>query len=760
MRIVTGTVHRVTVRRAGWGIAIIRTVSSRDKLTIVGRGVGNLTEGETIKASGDDKTHDRYGKQFEVSSIELIDSLIHPGIESAMAFFKGIGPKRAAKLADTYAQGSPDDQRQFLQDLRAMIRPDDVTLNWLTPALLDLANLSVNLGPRGLASMITWLTASYAQYEKSFDEFGNQIRGTRIIGFAANIGKAFDNLKTKMKRDPYEVMTMRYGFREADAILVKRKIIDKHATVRMQYALRELLTNHEDTLFPYQGMVAQVYTEFGIELEPDMSEIGAENTGPAELPGTTKRLNIGNTDMLIDSRLLAAEKAIADNLARLLTTGTVLKDVPDIPHEVLHEGLTITLTAEQVATVVRSTQSPVAIITGGPGTGKTSSVRGLINVLQHLQLGRIMLAAPTNKAARRLSQQTGRPATSVHKLLGAVPDRSPEGDRYGTGFSFATNVVNPLRDTVVILDESSMLDVRLFAAVLDAMGSRCRLILIGDDQQLPPIREGYPLFDLLDRVPTSHLTKILRSDPGQMQLNYTAIRASRLNKVSHKPAPDWEFIECDTDEEILRTVVDVSVPLAKQVGPFGFQIITPRRTGHALSAYEINKRFRERYFSVSDSGFLPGDKGISNTSIAAADMINGDMFLVQKLGETSTGIMTIEKEIRSDPAEQNTLGRFSDGLDFGWAITVHKFQGCETDVVVFVVSPSFGNFLNRNMAYTALTRAKKKVIIIGDKDAFTEALNNEGRRRLTCLSHLSTFSKDDRDALFPATPPSSVDEEE
>jgi len=737
MRSLSGTVARVSVRKhGGWGIASIRVANSKNRITIVGRGVGDLTEGDNIVAHGDDKHHERYGNQFEVVDIELVEQLGHPGVEHAIISFQGIGKVHAARLADIYANDDPQDPKEFMRYLMNHLRVSDVLANWLAPELPKLLAVTPKLGPRGLSAFVSWLKSNYAQYESRVDpETGKKMKSTTVRGFRAKIETALDRCLTVFSTDPYSVMRHQYSFREADTILVKRGFIDKHDQVRMRYALDDLLTEKPDTIMPYHAAVHQANAEYGIELETDL--FADDEAEPAELPNNILRVELAGGDYLAEAKLLKAEHAILRGLSSLMRSPVV--EMPKLTAEEMHHGLVtgITLTQEQIDTVTRSVCAPVSIITGGPGVGKTSSVRALINVLNHAVKTDILLAAPTNKAARRLHQQTGLSTSSVHRLLGAFPDHSYEGDEFGNGFVFDKNAANPFRNTTLVLDESSMIDTRLFAAIVSALGSGCRLIMIGDHQQLPPIREGYPLRDLLDRVPTSHLTKILRSNPGQMQLNHAAIRAGRLSHVRHEAAADWQFIECANDDEIMTALLRVAAPLSAQTGPYGFQIITPRRTGHALSTYEINKKFREQHLRTTDYRFVVGDKGLCLATFPSANMVNGDMFMVTGVDE-KTGTMEIVKELRQPGEDDKYLvPRQAKGLDFAWAITVHKYQGCETDTVVFLCSPSFGQFMNRNMVYTAITRARKKVIIIGDKQAFLDATRLEETERLTALNLLT-----------------------
>ena len=350
-------------------------------------------------------------------------------------------------------------------------------------------------------------------------------------------------------------------------------------------------------------------------------------------------------------------------------------------------------------------------------------------------------------------------------------EEKSSGAGKGLGFMFNRNESNQFQGNVIILDECSMLDTRLMAAVLRAVGPGCRVVLVGDQHQLPPIGDGEPFKDLVNsgRIYTTELTKIMRTNPGQLLSNVTRIREKKQDEIQFKKHATWEFIEIEDDDELTRqTIVEIASDIFKksEYDPYSFQIITPRKKGHPLCVYELNKMFKDINFPHENTRFARGEKGICTGRSDHHDLLNGDIFVVtqvlpRKGGEAQK--MVVAPEIVPTGFSPTMQVHLSDrSLETGWAITVHKYQGCEADLVIFVITDSMGSFPNRNMLYTALTRAKTKVIIVGSKTAFLRSLGAEEVTRGTGFSYglrqIATHPEH-TDAQMPVPAYDSDDEE-
>lgn len=716
-----GTISRVTVRKTGgWGIAQLK--SGTDKITIVGTGVGDLLEGSSVSVTGYTTVHARFGEQFAVTGIEHLEQQGHPGIENAVMSFRGIGKAYASQIQQRYAGTSP---RQFTTYLTSFIDPSDVVATWVAPVFAEMAEATKNLGPHGLSAFMAWMVSMHASYATTSDPNTDQPARRGVTGFTAEAHQALKTCLDLFKRDPYAALLHRYGLADADRIVLKHRLIDPDSPIRLERILHAILRDQQDTLMPIDDLCNQAADNFEIDLgivtEPDI------------WPKTIMRVDIDGVQYAASQELMRAEHVIMAGIDRLMREKPT--KLPQLTPDELCAGLpsTVKLTKEQLDAVHRSASSAISIITGCPGVGKTASVLALINILKAMDDTHIYLAAPTNKAARRLQSQSKHVATSIHKLLTVTPIQG--SDRFGNPFVFARDRNDPFNDATLIIDECSMIDTRLFAAIMDAIGENCRLVLIGDHEQLPPIQEGAPFQELIDKIPTSRLTKILRSKPGQMQKNYLAIHTGKFDSLVHKKTADWEMIDCGSDDEIMRVLMTLTRDMPTTHGPYGFQIITPRRSNHALSTYQINRRFREVNLGARDTMFVPGDKGMCLHTAADIAMVNGDLFVVRTVDKNKR-TMEIVKEV-SDGDTPITVPLNMRGLDFAWATTVHKYQGCETNTVIFVCSPTVGQFLNRNMVYTAITRAREKVIVLGSSDAFNDALRRAEPVRQTAMRVLT-----------------------
>ncbi|GAB4079360.1 AAA family ATPase [Modestobacter muralis] len=401
--------------------------------------------------------------------------------------------------------------------------------------------------------------------------------------------------------------------------------------------------------------------------------------------------------MLSLARYGMAEEAVAENVHRLVATSRRIADPASV------RSVAKGLDPAQQAAVAQVLGAGVSLLTGGPGTGKSRTVASLVKLLE-AKGTEVALAAPTGRAAKRLEELTDHPAVTVHRLLGAQ----------GMTGGFARNEEWPLDADVVVVDEASMLDVELTAALLEACPDGTHLLLVGDPAQLPSIGPGHVLGDLIDSraVPVTELTTLHRQAAGGAIARLaTGVRGGEL---VHVESPDREVVivpatgSAEAARRVVQLVTD-SIPRALGIDPATVQVVTPVHRGPA-GTIELNKALKAALNPGDGTvfGFDVGDRVVATANHLDLEPIgfaNGEVGVVTGTGE---GSLTVD--FSSGPVTVN--GSALSDLRHGWAITVHRAQGSEWPGVVVVLPPEAGGMLSRPLVYTALTRAQKHLSIV------------------------------------------------
>ncbi|HYO34990.1 MAG TPA: AAA family ATPase [Geodermatophilus sp.] len=442
---------------------------------------------------------------------------------------------------------------------------------------------------------------------------------------------------------------------------------------------------------PVAAVVAAVESGDVLDHEPPEPEAG-DDADPGELPQPDPALR-----MLSLSRFGMAEEAVAEGVARLTATAERIADPAAV------RSVAKGLDEAQKQAVAQVLGAGVSLLTGGPGTGKSRTVAAVVQLLRATG-SEVALAAPTGRAAKRLEELTDHPAVTVHRLLQAQ----------GFGGGFARNEEWPLDADVVVVDEASMLDVELTAALVEACPDGTHLLLVGDPAQLPSIGPGHVLGDLIDSgaVPVTELSTLYRqAEGGAIARLASAVRTGELPPVD---SPDREVVvvPASGSGEAARRVVQLltdSIPRALGIGPRDVQVVTPVHRGPA-GTIELNRALKERLNPGDGTvfGFDVGDRVVATANHLDLEPIgfaNGEVGVVTATGE---GSLTVD--FSSGPV--TVTGDALPDLRHGWAITVHRAQGSEWPGVVVVLPPEAGGMLSRPLVYTALTRAQRHLSIV------------------------------------------------
>jgi exodeoxyribonuclease V alpha subunit len=472
------------------------------------------------------------------------------------------------------------------------------------------------------------------------------------------------------------------------------------------------------------GVVTEGLRAFGVDVAAGIrAAVAADRV--TEVPDPT-----GAGETWVARKLLwEAESAIAGGLNRLtdgakkLATAKVLKAVS--------KGLD----AVQAGAVAHASAHGVSLLTGGPGTGKSRTVSAIVALCAQAEL-ELVLAAPTGRAAKRLEELAGHPASTIHRLLGARPGMP----------DFSYHADNPLGADLVVVDEASMLDAELAAALISAISSSAHLVIVGDPAQLPSIGPGRVLGDLIDSgtVPVTELLTLYRQhEGGAIARLATAVRAGELPVVDD---PDHEVVvvpaqhAADGARRVVQLVVD-SIPRVFDVSGAELQVVTPVHGGPA-GTQALNRELKKVLNPGTGTvrGFDVGDRVVATANHMDASPVG------YANGEVGTVVSAADKKLRVafTGGESDVSGKALGDLLHGWAITVHRAQGSEWDAVVAVLPPEAGAMLSRPLVYTALTRARKHLSVVhASGSALVRAVRQVGAKpRRTLLESLMRTGPD------------------
>ena len=703
-----GTVERVTFHSEASGFCVLRTKvkGHRDVVTVIGS-AASITAGEYIECQGvwvNDKTH---GLQFKAATLKVVAPTTLEGIEKYLGsgMVKGIGPHFAKKLVKAFGEAVFDVIEQTPEKLLHLDgigkkRTERITSAWEEQKAIR--NIMVFLQSYGVGT---------ARAVRIYKTYG-------------------DSAIEKVRENPYRLALDIYGigFKTAD-MLAQRLGIEKDAPIRAQAGVRHVLQE----LCSNGHCAATVEQLIGsgqtlLELETPLLQAAVEHEIKVEnLISDT----IDDKACVFLPNLYRAEMGVAERISILLQ-GKPPWDKIDIEKALpwAEEKTKLHLSDSQRAAIKTIVKHKVSIITGGPGVGKTTIVDSLIKILQGKRMG-IKLCAPTGRAAKRMQETTGLTAKTIHRLLEFDPKV----------YGFKHNQDNPLALDVLIVDETSMLDISLMHALLKALPPTAALILVGDVDQLPSVGSGQVLADLIASgvIPVVHLTEIFR----QAKNSQIIVNAHRINEgkmpLGNQGESDFYTVYLETPEAIhdkLMQLVSERIPKKYNCNPIDdIQVLTPMNRG-GLGARALNVSLQQLLNGNSEPKitrfgwtFSPGDKVIQTVNNYDKEVFNGDIGVIDIIDE-SEGLVYIHYDNRRIEYEFGEL----DEVSLAYATSIHKSQGSEYPIVVIPLATQHFTLLARNLVYTGVTRGKQLVILVAQKKAVGMAVHKaDSHARLTKL---------------------------
>ncbi len=706
-----GAVERVTFHSAETGYAVLRVVprGKRGIVTVVGKLV-SVCAGEQIEATGSWVFDPQHGEQFRADEVRLAPPSTVEGIEKYLGsgLVKGIGPKYARKIVEVFGERTLqviDESPSFLKEVKGIgaARIARIRESWREQRAVR--DIMIFLQEHGLGT---------ARAVRIYKTYGDQ---------AVSIVRA----------NPYRLATDIWGvgFKTADE-LGRRLGIDPASPQRARAALRFTLQQlgHEG----HVGCPEELVIAATLQGVPDLPEnVVRQAVEELRKEGEVVR-EPGDPPWLYLKPLFLAELGIARAIHKLQQADHPLPrfDVDEAIRRV-EQRMGLELADNQRRALHAATRDKVLVITGGPGTGKTTLVRGILELFSSRGL-RCSLCAPTGRAARRLSETTGREARTIHRLL--------EFDAALGGFKRTD--VHPLDLDLLVVDETSMVDVSLMNNLLRAVPPHACVVLVGDVDQLPSVGPGTVLADLIaSRVPgVVRLTQIFRQASQSW-----IVRAAHAIKEGELPgsappggAGDFYFIEADAPGTIidrLLTVVRERIPRAFGLDPVrDVQVLTPMNRSE-LGTQALNQRLQQ---ALNPPGAGPrverfgwsfhvGDKVMQTQNNYTREVFNGDVGRVARIDEA-------ERELVVDFDGREVVYDFGelDEVALCWACTTHKAQGSEYPAVVMPLHTQHFKMLQRNLLYTAVTRGRRLVVLVGSRQALELAVRNvDTARRYSLL---------------------------
>jgi exodeoxyribonuclease V alpha subunit len=706
----SGTIERVTFHNPDSGFVVLRVQvkGKRGPVTVVGQ-TPRAVAGEYLEATGAWKQDPEHGEQFKADTLRTAPPNSLEGIEKYLGsgLVKGIGKHYAKKIVHVFGERTLqviDESPAFLKEVKG-------------------------IGPR----RIQQIRESWRQ-QKAVRDIMVFLHSHGVgHGRAVRIWKTYGDKALELVRaNPYRLANDIWGigFKSADD-LAQRLGIDRQSPQRAQAALRYVLKElSEDGHcgYPQEEVIKQTQALTGIA-EPVLVNATADLIHEREL----ERETIGGAAWLFLKRLHAAEVGAARGLRELQCGRHPLPAINvDVALDWVQQRMGLTLADRQREAVRQATTQKVLVITGGPGVGKTTLVRGILEIFLAKKL-RCLLCAPTGRAAKRLTESTGREAKTIHRLL-EYDHSGPKRDRE-----------RPLDVDLLIVDETSMVDISLMHQLVKAIPPNACVVLVGDVDQLPSVGPGTVLTDIIASgvVPTVRLTEIFRQaqESGIVRAAYRVHEGEQPESTPEGKLGDFYFIEVERPPVIIDRILQLlreRIPARFKLDPLrDIQVLTPMNRSE-LGVRNLNQRLQTELNPPGDGpevarfgwSFRLGDKVLQTQNDYDKEVFNGDIGRIRKIDEEG-------QEVTVDYDGQMVAYDFEelDELALAYALTIHKSQGSEYPAVVIPLHTQHYLLLQRNLLYTGITRGKQLVVLVGSKKALGLAVERQDTaRRCTALA--------------------------
>ncbi len=665
----------------------------------------------------------KHGYQLQVVTCEEIVPQTKEGVYGYLSsrLIKGVGEKTAALIVERFGADALrvlEHEPERLLEIRG-ITPDkleDIKKSYAESRCV-----------RDLMILLTPFNVTPTTAMKIYEHFGS--RSVDIL-----------------QRNPYDLCQVSgFGFKRVDAI-VRKGTLPLNSPMRIHGAVFAAL----DTQRSEKGHLFLDETA----LNKTSVKLLNENSTPEEVHVTPEEVNDVIADMILKGEIVSSngniyqigsfvqEDETARKIAEMLAVPPITVDIHEAL-EYVRKNLGLSLSQRQSEAVYMAFRSNLSIITGSPGTGKTTVLRAVIEVFQTLYpKGKIMLAAPTGRASRRMAESTGRnEAKTLHSLLGLLGDSEP--------------IINKdkqkefLDADLIIVDESSMIDMWLARQFFNRVRPGTRVILVGDVDQLQSVGAGDVFRELIDSglIPVTVLNEIFRQKKGSI----IAYNAKKINQadIDLQYGEDFQFVKCQSQEEAADLICRIFCEQVERHGIEKVQILSPFRSEGLASVDKLNAAIREMVNPIKNDApdlkvgshyFRLGDKVMQTKNNAKAS--NGDIGYIRKMGRNEKNEMQITIEFAGDRIAEYGMEEMGH-IELAYATTVHKAMGSEFDIVIMPILRSHYIMLNRNIVYTAITRAKEQVIPVGQKKALIMAIlkKTTGKRNTLLGERIGKYLK-------------------
>ena len=739
----TGTIEDIVYRNDENGYTVARLEKDDSIVTVVGKFI-DVQVGSLVTLDGKyEKT--KYGIQYRFDSYEISMPKSLSGIEKYLGsgLIRGVGPITAKKIVEHFGKDTLD------------------VLEYTPQKLSEVSGIS--------AKKATEIGFSFKEHR----EVQNTIMFLQNFNITTNMALKIYNVyheKTTdiVKNNPYKLVEDidGIGFATADKI-AQNAGLPKDSLFRLRagliYVLKTSCEKNGNTYLPKNMLLEQAADALELSLQEQEAKF-TEAFDSLCLDRTAVTTWVDNTEIVMLSKYYYYENSIAQKLIWLANCQN--EEEFDVNEEIANfeQRNHITFHEEQKKAIIGAINNGVFVITGGPGTGKTTIIKCILEILTSQQKT-VSLVAPTGRAAKRMSDSTGHEAKTIHRLLEVNVIQSNES-------YFVHNESNPLKTNAVIVDEVSMVDAALMSSLLKAMPRDCKLILVGDKDQLPSVGAGNVLADILQSGVISYcmLTKIFRQNEKSLIItNAHLINEGKMPLIDNT-SMDF-FFDSKNDPEVIKdTILDLvtsRLPKFLGVDPQSIQVLAPLKAG-VCGIENLNKVLQERINPPSPNKrqvefghtiFREGDKIMQMSNNYDLEWKKHGRFA----DETGKGVFNGDIGFIStiDPNTSEVIVEFEDGriclytrpdlidLSLSYAITIHKSQGSEFDTIVIpaIAGPSI--ILTRNLIYTAVTRAKKMVVIVGEKQYLKRMVSNKyTATRFTLLKRLLILANEKIKKMF------------